>query len=611
MIISNIPTLSSMSMVKAKVDLYNGSTLVQTCTCGDFLSDFTITREGDTSKFFGFGVCHKLDVNLIDLNRVLTVTKDNTVEIGLGDGGEIWDAPYPTFYIAEVQRDEKSNTITGTAYDKIYWAGEYLFNDLGLEAPYTLRQVAQAIAAKLGLTLKTDATASEAFSLAYDEGANLEGTEDLRTILNAIAEVTQTIYYVTYENELYFKRLDKDGDAIASITKDDYYELNTKTPRTLALICNTTELGDNLEADIGEEGAIQYIRNNPLLEMRADIATILDNAISEVGGLTITQFDCDWVGDYLLEIGDKLALETEDGGTAYSFLLSDTITYAGTLNEITSWEYTDQQPETYANPTNIGERINQTFAKVDKVNKEITLLASDVSETKSSVAELKLTTDDIALRVESIEQGEIDVDISTDEDFIALTERVGSLEVSDTSIIASVSSNTSSITELQETTSGLDSRVEENESKISELELTDESITATVSETHETINKSLSTVNEEIESLTKEVATKVTADEVTISIKNELSNGIEKVTTTTGYTFDDVGLTVSKSGREMKTQITEDGMTVFKDTTAVLTANSAGVDAKNLSASTYLIIGTNSRFEDYSGNRTACFWIGG
>lgn len=60
----------------------------------------------------------------------------------------------------------------------------------------------------------------------------------------------------------------------------------------------------------------------------------------------------------------------------------------------------------------------------------------------------------------------------------------------------------------------------------------------------------------------------------------------------------------------MSTTITEDGMKVYKNNGAVLTANSNGVDAKNLHATTYLIIGDNSRFEDYS-NRTGCFWIGG
>ena len=87
--------------------------------------------------------------------------------------------------------------------------------------------------------------------------------------------------------------------------------------------------------------------------------------------------------------------------------------------------------------------------------------------------------------------------------------------------------------------------------------------------------------------------------------------GVSKVQTTTGYTFDETGFTVAKSGRAMKTQITEDGMTVYKNGEGVLIANNEGVDAVNLQASTYLIVGNRSRFENYGNGRTGCFWIGG
>lgn len=57
----------------------------------------------------------------------------------------------------------------------------------------------------------------------------------------------------------------------------------------------------------------------------------------------------------------------------------------------------------------------------------------------------------------------------------------------------------------------------------------------------------------------------MTDEDVTIKIQQELDNGVSKVTTATGFTFDETGLTVEKSDSEMKTQITEDGMVVTKD----------------------------------------------
>lgn len=536
MINSNIPNLDSMSMVKAKVDFYNGSTLAQTCYCMDYLEDFELTREGDNSKFFGFGVCHKLSFNLVDLYRNLDVAKDYTVELGLGDG-TIWDAPYPTFYITELKRDEKTNTITATAYDRIYWAGEYLFKDLNLDAPYTLWDVAEAVATKLGLTLSVPTSLGSDFLLDYAEGANIDGTEDLRSILNWIAEATQTIYFVNYQNQLTFKRLDRNGDAVLDITRDLYYELDTKTPRTLVTICNTTELGDNVETALEDEtGAIQYIRNNPFLELRTDLADILDTAKDNVCGTTITQINCDWSGNYLLEIGDKIALMTEDGGWVYSYVLSDTIIFAGTLNEETEWDYTDQQPETYANPTNIGERINQTFARVDKVNKTITLHASEIEEAKESIGQLQVSTSEVSASVRSVER--------------------------------------------KVTTLGDD------------------------------IENVSTQANNRIDTLSSEVALKLDRQGVEITVDQKLEEGVDKVVTSSKkYTFDDSGLNISAPDSEFSTEVTDNGMKIYKHSSEVLVVDNQGVQAADLHARTFLIIGENSRLED-RGSRTACFWIG-
>jgi len=117
---------------------------------------------------------------------------------------------------------------------------------------------------------------------------------------------------------------------------------------------------------------------------------------------------------------------------------------------------------------------------------------------------------------------------------------------------------------------------------------------------------------EQITEMMSKVSASMTSDQVQLAIQKELGKGVSSVATTTGYTFDDEGLTVEKSNSEIKTQITEDGMAVYKSGVEVLRANNQGVVAKDLRANTYLIVGSNSRFEDLpGGDRTGCFWIGG
>lgn len=118
----------------------------------------------------------------------------------------------------------------------------------------------------------------------------------------------------------------------------------------------------------------------------------------------------------------------------------------------------------------------------------------------------------------------------------------------------------------------------------------------------------------DIDELKTEVETKMTSEAVTISIRDELANGVEVLDTKTGYRFDKNGLSISETGSEITNLIDNNGMYVKRSSEDVLVANKDGVEATDLHAKTYLIIGAGegrSRFEDYGINRTGCFWIGG
>lgn len=92
------------------------------------------------------------------------------------------------------------------------------------------------------------------------------------------------------------------------------------------------------------------------------------------------------------------------------------------------------------------------------------------------------------------------------------------------------------------------------------------------------------------------------------------SANVDQVTTRTGYTFNQDGLTIYKSGEEIRNLLDNTGMYVTRSEEEILTANNEGVRAINLTAKQYLIIGENSRLENYSNGvdtkRTACFYIG-
>lgn len=148
---------------------------------------------------------------------------------------------------------------------------------------------------------------------------------------------------------------------------------------------------------------------------------------------------------------------------------------------------------------------------------------------------------------------------------------------------------------------------------VTQLQLGSDSINASVKSLEQTVKETTEGLANDISIIQDQVNLAMTSDDVKIEIEKNLINGVNKISTTTGYTFNENGLNISKSDSEMKTQITEDGMKIYKNNDIMLTANNQGVDAKNLHATTYLIIGGNSRMEDFIENgskRTAIFWIG-
>lgn len=526
---------------EARVELLNGSTILNTFTYDGALQSFSIEQIGNESNFFGFGICKKLTLKLRDKERAINITKGQKLDIAMGVGSD-YLYPFPVFIIEEISRDENTNALTITAYDVIYQANNYKVSDMELPQSYTILGFATAASSLLGIPIKLDGLASEEFNVEYSNGANFDGTESVREALDDVAEATGTIYFVNNNWELVFKTLDISGNPVLAIDKSKYFTLTAKTKNTLTGITSATELGDNVTIGTSND-AHQYLRDNAFLENRDDIATLIENIFSKVNGLSMYQFDLKYRGNFLLECGDKISITTKDDEIINCYVLNDTITYNGGLIGTMKWSYNQAQGETASNPHNIGDAIKQTYARVDKQQKQITLLVSGQEKNTTDIAQLKLDKN---------------------------------------SINASVSTIVNTQTDLSET-------IAEIQNGISEQNVSN---------------------TKQFDTLTKKVEATMTSDDIQLTISNELANGVDKVTTSTGFTFNDEGLTISKSDSEMSTNIDEDGMSIFKGSQEVLTANNTGVDAQNLHATTYLIIGTNSRFEDYGSDRTGCFWIG-
>lgn len=450
--------------IYARVELLDGSTLLNTFTYDGALKSFTIERQGDSNKFFGYGICTKLTLALIDKDRLIDIKKGQGLDVAIGVGCEYLYA-YPIFYVDEIQRDENTNELTITAYDVIYKANNYKVSDMTLPENYNILYFMSAAAALLGIPLRLDGILSlDILHTTYNGGANFDGTESLREALDDVAEVTGMIYYIDHDWKLTFKKMDITGDSVLTIDKSKYFTLSAKTPYNLEKVTHATELGDNITVETGTPGSHQYLRDNAFISNRDDAHVLLQNAFNNVSGLTMYQFDCKWRGNFLLEPGDKIALITKDDLTIQSYVLNDTLTYNGGLVANTSWSYTDNQTETASNPATLGEALKNTFARVDKVNQEISLVVQDSDEMKSTINSLKISTEGIISQAQSI-YDELDSKITQTATEIR-TEVSDGINGLDTKISQTATEIRS---EVADDISGLDSKITQNSNSISSV----------------------------------------------------------------------------------------------------------------------------------------------
>lgn len=156
------------------------------------------------------------------------------------------------------------------------------------------------------------------------------------------------------------------------------------------------------------------------------------------------------------------------------------------------------------------------------------------------------------------------------------------------------------LTQLSVTADGLTALVQSQQQQVQE-----------VKDAQEDAQNALEGLDQSVQEISSRVDLALTSDQVEIAIEKKLAQGVDTVTTKTGFTFDDVGLTVSKTGSEMTTQVTEDGMTISRSGTQVLVVDNQGVEATNLHAKTFLILAGKARLEPYGADRMGCFWIGG
>lgn len=139
------------------------------------------------------------------------------------------------------------------------------------------------------------------------------------------------------------------------------------------------------------------------------------------------------------------------------------------------------------------------------------------------------------------------------------------------------------------------------------LSASDKQLAAILS-TEEQISGELNGIKANVGSLS------ATASSLDLYYRQIYNDGVERVSGK-GYRFDKDGLLIYEEGKTIKNLLDHEGMRVSRyrangeKAHDLLVANKDGVEATDVKVNNYLIVGENSRFEDYKAYRTGCFYV--
>lgn len=529
------------------------------------LSKVTIERSAPSGKYFGYTVSHKITAEFL-WEQDFSEAHHITFRIREKSQSQNDYVNYPDFFIEDVLYDKVANKTIVTGYDIIAQLDKFTVNDVEFEYPITLQQFGEKAAAVAGAKSITWPSTGiytidlHKVSFSEEEGLiNVSGTETLRAIFEDIAEFVGGYVISSIGSSINVKQFSGawNENSNLKISKSDYFEFTAdETYRALKKVATTNALGDIIYS--GEDGGgVQTLHENCFLELRDnDKASILDIILAAGKKATgIRGFTMKTRGFPPMKFGYLYTIPwyvNEDGNQVFHgyIPLNETIVYDGGLSATISSDMSNVATNIHGAPSSIGEAIKNTIARIDRVNNEIELVSEMRDELKAEMAELRVSNDEIKAEVETTQQ-----------------------------TIVSTEQNLQDI----------------------------------IASGNKQLQGEIDAIDGTIVTLTERVSTSMTSKDVEILIQRELSSNdtsINSVTTTTGFTFDADGLTIDKSSSEMSTQITEDGMTIYRNNQEMLVADHIGVKATNLHATTFLLIGTYSRLEDYQNNRTGCFWMG-
>ena len=344
--------------------------------------------------FLGQATAKKVTLVLLDNSQTTNLeNQEFELYIGADYNNTTYYINYGRFIVNESpQNDSTNGTIKVVAYDyMIKFNKDYVD---GITYPCTMKEYLQNICNQAGVELGTETFANDSFVV---ENNQFEGKQ-LRDVLRHIAKSAFSWARIKQDNKLYLD-FQVNNTVNEIITMDEYKQDAFKKANEYFGPVNKVTYGDS---DI--QGQEESVSDNASIEIngKSEIAindnyfgytTAKRSQLIEQGtvlfGLTympVTQLDL--IGLIYLDCTDLIQVNGENNSSITTRVFNHTIKYNGIIKDSVSTTSESDNEQEYVNKSTTSAANSRTEISVDRANKKITSLVSEVdgqSERISSV----------------------------------------------------------------------------------------------------------------------------------------------------------------------------------------------------------------------------------
>ena len=414
-------------------------------------------------------------------------------------------------------------------------------------------------------TLVVDNVEENDFEYKYtltDKMVNLEFNYDASEIFNnGVATLLEIVQDICYKAGIELATMDFRG-----YDKGISWYDNTRTAREY--IGYIAELNGGY-AQIGKDGKLYFRKQNTSSAKSISIDDCADFKIGEKHVITRVVYE---QGTLKYEYGN------ESGNTLYlsgdNVYITEQIEVEEIFNEINGFEF--YSFSTSNCPIDYNIMAGQIITFTDDINNYPTIVGYELNFNGDWYGGYNL---DVATK----KQEETKV--------VGTNEKIKNLDIK-------VDRESNKITQLAEKTTQIENDVTNNSTDINN--------------NYQDIIQQLGEYAKETDVIAVKESVQTIQDEASYAIevvKKVQTDGVDRVTTTTGYTFDEDGLTIEKTDAKTKSILNETGLDI-KDATGSSdqsllfagydeTSGETIVKSKNMTVEKYLVIGKYSRMEDF------------